>query len=52
MAGAISGAHLGLAAIPHHLAQRLTDQGSWGYVELVELAEQCCALKTEQGKNH
>ncbi len=41
MAGAISGAYLGLDAIPEHLAFRLTDQGTWGYKELTELANQC-----------
>jgi ADP-ribosylglycohydrolase len=46
MAGAISGAHLGLAGIPAELAQRVTDQGSWGYTELVTLAEQCYDIKT------
>jgi poly(ADP-ribose) glycohydrolase ARH3 len=48
MAGAISGAHLGLQAIPADLAHRLTDQGTWGYPELVELADQCHELKMGQ----
>jgi ADP-ribosylglycohydrolase len=48
MAGAISGAHVGLEAIPVALAHRLTDQGTWGYAELVELADQCYDLKLEQ----
>jgi ADP-ribosylglycohydrolase len=47
MAGAISGAHLGLDAIPCDLSQRLTDQGTWGYSELVELARRCYQFKTE-----
>lgn len=38
MAGAISGAHLGRAAVPADLAARLTDQGTWGHDELVALA--------------
>ena len=46
MAGAISGAYLGLEAIPSDLARCLTDQGTWGYAELVELADQCYELKT------
>jgi len=47
MAGAISGAYLGLEAIPSGLAHRLTDQGTWGLAELVELADECYALKTQ-----
>jgi ADP-ribosylglycohydrolase len=47
MAGAISGAHLGLEAIPADLAHCLTDQGTWGYSELVQLAEQCYDLKMQ-----
>lgn len=46
MAGAISGAYLGLEAIPTSLAQCVTDQGTWGYRELVELANQTYDLKT------
>lgn len=45
MAGAISGAYLGIEGIPLHLAHRLTDQGSWNFAELVELACQCYELK-------
>lgn len=45
MAGAISGAHLGLGAIPRRLARRLTDQGSWGLHELTELADRCYDIK-------
>ncbi|MDP9480324.1 MAG: ADP-ribosylglycohydrolase family protein [Actinomycetota bacterium] len=45
MAGAISGAHLGLEAIPLRLAHRLTDRRTWGFEELVELAQACCQLK-------
>jgi ADP-ribosylglycohydrolase len=41
MAGAVSGAHLGLEAIPPLLSRKLTDRGAWGYDELVALAEQC-----------
>lgn len=45
MAGAISGAYLGLQAIPADLAARLNDRGSWGYPELVALAEQCYTMR-------
>lgn len=45
MAGAISGAHLGLAAIPRKLAGRITDQGSWGFPELTDLAGKCYDIK-------
>jgi ADP-ribosylglycohydrolase len=45
LAGAISGAYLGLDAIPSELASQLTDRGTWGYVQLVELAEKCYQLK-------
>jgi ADP-ribosylglycohydrolase len=45
MAGAISGAYAGLEALPSGLAHCLTDQGTWGYADLVTLAEECYALK-------
>jgi ADP-ribosylglycohydrolase len=45
MAGAISGAHLGLEALPADLAHRVTDQGTWGYDELVGLADRCYEIK-------
>ncbi|HTT38524.1 MAG TPA: ADP-ribosylglycohydrolase family protein [Burkholderiales bacterium] len=45
MAGAISGAYLGLDALPSDLAARLTDRGSWRLTELVELADRCHAIK-------
>lgn len=45
MAGAISGAHLGLGAIPRKLAGRITDQGSWGFSELTDLAGKCYDIK-------
>lgn len=45
MAGAISGAHLGLEALPLPLAHHLTDQGSWGFTELVDLAGKVYRLK-------
>jgi ADP-ribosylglycohydrolase len=45
MAGAISGARLGLDAVPRSLACHLTDRGTWGLAELIELADQCHATK-------
>ena len=39
MAGAISGAYLGLEAIPTNAAARLTDQGKWGYEPLLSLSD-------------
>ncbi len=47
MAGAISGTYLGLGGLPTDLASRITDQGTWGYSELVELAHRCYVLKCE-----
>jgi len=47
MAGAVSGAYLGLDAIPSHLSDRLTDQGKWGFNELVGLADQCYEIKMQ-----
>jgi ADP-ribosylglycohydrolase len=44
MAGAISGAHLGLQGLPEHLATIVNDRGDWGYSELVRLAETCYSL--------
>jgi len=48
MAGAISGAHLGLEAMPQNLASRLTDQGAWGFEQLVELADRAYEIKMQQ----
>jgi ADP-ribosylglycohydrolase len=45
MAGAISGAHLGLDKLPIAAAHQLTDQGTWGFAELVKLAHRCHAVK-------
>src|SRR5262245_15531401 len=45
MAGAVSGARVGLRGLPLDLAPALTDQGTWGYDELVALAHQCHARK-------
>ena len=49
MAGAISGAYLGLEAVPAHLAGRLTDQDAWGWTELIELAHEVYGLKVRRG---
>ncbi len=48
MAGAISGAYLGITAIPADLAALLTDRGTWEYSQLVDLAHTCHAVKTRQ----
>ena len=48
MAGSISGAYLRLDAIPERWASRVTDRGTWGYDELVELARRCHQLKTRR----
>ncbi len=45
MAGAISGARLGLGALPLEFARDLNDQGTWGFDELVALAHECHRLK-------
>ena len=45
MAGAISGAYLGIGAIPSDLSQYLTDRGTWGFDELVGLSHQCYDMK-------
>ncbi len=45
MAGAMSGAYLGLEAIPEDLAQHLTDKGTWGFEELVGLGRDCYRSK-------
>ena len=38
MAGAISGAHLGIDAVPADLASKLADNGTWKLADLAELA--------------
>ena len=47
MAGAISGSYLGFGGLdlPVGLAEKLTDCGTWGYDELLQLAEQTCAAR-------
>jgi hypothetical protein len=39
MAGAISGARLGIEGVPAHLARLVTDQDTWGYDELTSLTD-------------
>jgi ADP-ribosylglycohydrolase len=41
MAGAISGAYLGLEGLPERLVAYVNDRGDWGHAELVRLAETC-----------
>jgi ADP-ribosylglycohydrolase len=45
MAGAMSGAYLGLENLPADLASHLTDEETWGYEELIELATDLFHLK-------
>ena len=45
MAGAISGAYLGISAIPSRFTGLLTDRGEWRFEELVTLAHQCYEIK-------
>jgi len=47
MAGAISGAYLGIGAIPSDLAHRITDRGTWQFDDLVKLANQCYDIKMQ-----
>ncbi len=48
MAGAISGAYLGLNAIPSQLAQCLSDQGTWDFNELIKLSRKVFEIKVQQ----
>lgn len=48
IAGAISGAYLGMGSLPHNLAIYLTDKGTWGYGELTQLAQDLYDLKIQQ----
>jgi ADP-ribosylglycohydrolase len=47
MAGAISGAYLGISAIPSNLIARLTDRKTWGFNELIDLAHRCYEIKMQ-----
>jgi ADP-ribosylglycohydrolase len=49
MAGGMSGAHLGLAALPQALLTRLTDRGSWGAEALIRLARSCAGIASGGG---
>ena len=44
IAGAISGARLGVEALPAELLGRLNDRGEWGADALAELARSCAAI--------
>jgi ADP-ribosylglycohydrolase len=44
IAGAISGARVGVEALPAELLCRLNDRGEWGAEALVELARSCVAI--------
>jgi ADP-ribosylglycohydrolase len=48
IAGAISGARLGLAALPSGLLPSLTDQGEWAATELTALAHACADLREKR----
>lgn len=45
MAGAISGAFLGIEGIPTRLAHQLDDQDTWGFDKLINLADNCYKMK-------
>lgn len=45
MAGAISGAHLGLSLLPARWTPHLTDRGQWGHTDLIAVAERCYTRK-------
>ena len=51
MAGAISGAYVGLAKIPTWLTESLTDKGTWGCAELKTLAAKCFDIKHVGSRN-
>ena len=44
MTGAISGAYLGIRALPYNIAKYLNDNGTWNYNQLVQLASECYDL--------
>lgn len=45
MAGAISGAHLGLKRLPLKLAENLNDKSAWRLDDLVDLSDRCYRIK-------
>ena len=48
IAGAISGARVGVAALPQHLLGRVNDREEWGADALAELARACSLIAQEQ----
>ncbi|MBD3217658.1 MAG: ADP-ribosylglycohydrolase family protein [candidate division Zixibacteria bacterium] len=46
MTGAIAGAYHGEDALPKHLLKMLNDNDTWGYDELIALADSCYEIKT------
>jgi ADP-ribosylglycohydrolase len=44
MAGAIAGTYLGIDGLPADLSRLITDQGTWEYDELIDLAHRCYDL--------
>lgn len=48
IAGAISGASLGLDGIPPKRAANLNDPGTWKFTDRVQLAEQCYGVQCKQ----
>jgi ADP-ribosylglycohydrolase len=50
IAGAISGARLGLDALPQALLACLTDRGSWGAEALAGLARSCASIANGAGR--
>jgi ADP-ribosylglycohydrolase len=48
MAGAVSGAYLGISAIPSDFSTYLTDRKTWGRDELIDLAHHCYEIKMRQ----
>lgn len=49
MSGAISGAYLGIDALPANLTRHLTDRGTWNCNELIALANRCYDVKMYRG---
>jgi len=49
MTGAISGAKLGLGALPTSLARKINDRGTWKYEELIDLAGKAYSIKMKTG---
>ena len=48
MVGAISGAHIGIESIPEEFADQITDQGTWGFAQLLDLANECYSINMRQ----